>query len=108
MTPLFGFLDNPLMLLILGALGVLLFGRKLPEVGRSLGKGLAEFRKGLKGIEDDIDGPTNTNRYEAPPQQQELPRPPQRVTPTAPKFEDVSPAPTAPKFEDGSAPTAHP
>lgn len=56
MTPLFGILDNPMMLLVLGALGVLLFGSKLPEVGRSLGKGLAEFKKGLNGIEDDIDG----------------------------------------------------
>lgn len=92
MTPLFGILDNPMMLLVLGALGVLLFGRKLPEVGRSLGKGLAEFKKGLKGIEDDIDG--STHRSEPPPLEQ--PRPPQRVTTTAPKFEDAGPAPTAP------------
>src|SRR5205085_2291790 len=34
-------------MLILLILGVLLFGKKLPDVGRSLGKGLVEFKKGL-------------------------------------------------------------
>lgn len=33
---------------------LLLFGRRLPEVGKSLGKGIVEFKKGLSGIEDDI------------------------------------------------------
>lgn len=37
------------------AIGLLLFGRRLPEVGRSLGRGIVEFKKGLKGIEDEID-----------------------------------------------------
>jgi sec-independent protein translocase protein TatA len=41
---------------ILLILGVLLFGKKLPEVGRSLGKGLVEFKKGLSGIEDEVTG----------------------------------------------------
>jgi len=35
-------------------LGLLLFGRRLPEVGRSLGQSVVEFRKGIKGIEDEI------------------------------------------------------
>lgn len=34
--------------------GILLFGKRLPEVGRSLGKGIVEFKKGLKGIEEEI------------------------------------------------------
>lgn len=40
--------------LIIAAFGLLLFGKRLPEVGRSLGKGIVEFKKGLKGVEDDI------------------------------------------------------
>ncbi|MEQ9616519.1 MAG: twin-arginine translocase TatA/TatE family subunit [Phycisphaerales bacterium] len=36
-------------------LGLLLFGRRLPQVGRSVGETVVEFRKGIKGIEDDID-----------------------------------------------------
>ncbi len=42
-------------LLILGGLGLLIFGRRLPEVGRGLGRSIVEFRKGLKGIEDDVE-----------------------------------------------------
>jgi sec-independent protein translocase protein TatA len=41
--------------IIIGALGLLIFGKRLPEVGKSLGKGIVEFKKGLKGIEDDVE-----------------------------------------------------
>jgi len=41
--------------IILLVLGLLIFGRRLPEVGRSLGRGIVEFKRGIKGIEDDID-----------------------------------------------------
>ncbi len=34
---------------------LLIFGRRLPEVGRSIGKGLVEFKKGLKGVKDELD-----------------------------------------------------
>jgi sec-independent protein translocase protein TatA len=51
---LFGLMLNPSQTAIVLVLGVLLFGRRLPEVGRSLGKCLREFRKGLVGIEEDI------------------------------------------------------
>lgn len=40
---------------ILAVLGVLIFGKRLPEVGKSIGKGIVEFKKGLSGIEDDLD-----------------------------------------------------
>ena len=41
-------------MLLLAALGLLFFGKRLPEVGRSLGKGIVEFKRGLSGIEDDV------------------------------------------------------
>ena len=41
------------MLLIAG-LGLLFFGKRLPEVGRSLGKGIVEFKRGLKEAENEI------------------------------------------------------
>jgi sec-independent protein translocase protein TatA len=50
----FGSLGTWDMLIIL-ALGLLLFGKRLPDVGKSLGKGIVEFKKGLKGIEDDVE-----------------------------------------------------
>jgi len=42
-------------LIVLALLGVLIFGKRLPEVGKSIGKGIVEFKKGLSGIEDDLD-----------------------------------------------------
>ena len=46
--------------IILLVLGLLIFGRRLPEVGRSLGRGIVEFKKGIKGIEDDIETESST------------------------------------------------
>jgi sec-independent protein translocase protein TatA len=39
--------------LLIAVVALLLFGKRLPEVGRSLGKGIIEFKKGLAGIEED-------------------------------------------------------
>ena len=41
--------------IIIAAIGLLLFGKRLPEVGRSLGKGIVEFKKGLKGVEEEVE-----------------------------------------------------
>jgi sec-independent protein translocase protein TatA len=74
-------------MIILLIIGVLLFGRKLPEVGRYLGKGIVEFKKGIKGLEDEFETSASAPaRSEPAPLEQ--PRPPQRVMTTAPKFED--------------------
>ena len=43
--------------IVIGIIGLLLFGKRLPEVGRSLGKGIVEFKKGLQGIDDDVTKP---------------------------------------------------
>jgi sec-independent protein translocase protein TatA len=50
---LFGSIGTPEALVIL-VIGLLLFGRRLPDVGRSLGRGIVEFRRGLSGIENEI------------------------------------------------------
>src|SRR4051812_21199407 len=88
-TPLFGFLGlgtQEIMLLLV--LGVLLFGRNLPQLGRSLGKTVTEFKRGVKGLEDDSfepnAAPTTTRTVDPEPV-----RPPQRVTSSAPKFTDA-------------------
>lgn len=49
-----GPLGAPELIVIL-VLGLLIFGKRLPEVGKSLGKGIVEFKKGLQGIHDDLD-----------------------------------------------------
>jgi sec-independent protein translocase protein TatA len=98
MQPMLAFIEgmfSPLHLVLLLGIGILLFGKRLPEVGRSLGKGIVEFKKGLKGLEDEFDSPPSTSHSD-PRQVLEAPRPPQRVATTAPKFEDAPPGPTAP------------
>ena len=41
-------------MLVIGIIALLLFGKRLPEVARSLGKGIVEFKKGVSGIEDEV------------------------------------------------------
>src|SRR6266478_374861 len=88
---------GPQEILILLIVGVLLFGRRLPEVGRYLGKGIVEFKKGLKGLEDEVEGTMSAPRAQSEPSPAlEQPRPPQRVSTSVPKFED-NPMPAPPK-----------
>ncbi len=76
-------------IVVLLILGVLLFGRKLPELGRSVGKTVVEFKKGLRGMEDEVE--TAGHATLAKPDIEPEPiRPPLRITSSAPKFEDNS------------------
>ncbi len=87
MTELFvlGFgigMPGPGEMMIILVIAVLLFGKRLPEVGRSLGKGIVEFKKGVKGIEEEIDtastqSSASTSSHEAD----------DRDEATAPKFD---------------------
>jgi len=92
MSPVLAFFEGlgPQHVLMVLIIGLLLFGKRPPEIGRSLGKSIVEFKKGLKGIEDDIDpGPQQQAYRSEPAQALEPPRPPRRVGPAAPKFEDA-------------------
>ena len=53
-------------MVVLLVIGVLLFGRRLPEIGRYLGKGIVEFKKGLSGVEDEIEAASSPQRLAAP------------------------------------------
>jgi sec-independent protein translocase protein TatA len=86
MTPLFAFLSGPTLLVIL-VVALLLFGvKRLPEISRNLARGFVEFKKGMKGMEDEVDVSSPPVRQE--PQALEAPRPPQRAPTPAPKFEN--------------------
>ena len=87
-----GGLGGPEMLVV-GIIALLLFGKRLPEVARSLGTGVIEFKKGLRGIEDDVDvnaysgrNDSNTNSRPAPKDES--------VESSAPKFEPPKSEPT--------------
>jgi sec-independent protein translocase protein TatA len=47
---------GPMEMMIVGVIAILLFGNRLPEVGRSLGKGLVEFKKGLRDVQSEGEG----------------------------------------------------
>ncbi len=78
-------------MVILGIIGLLLFGKRLPEVARSLGKGMMEFKKGMYDIQDDVNTASNSRSYSSAPR----PIPAEtREEATAPKFEPPKYEPT--------------
>ncbi len=42
-------------IIVIGFVALLIFGNRLPGVMKSLGKSVTEFKKGVAGIEDDLD-----------------------------------------------------
>lgn len=81
-------------ILILLVLGVLLFGKNLPEVGRSVGKMLMEFKRSWSGLEESLESGRFYDQPAAPPPPPV--RPPQRIQPIGKKFEDTPEAPSSP------------
>ena len=75
---------GPQEMLIIVILGVLLFGKRLPDVGRSTGKSIVEFKNGIRGVEDEL----HSSFRDADAMTNVPPRPIQRNVPTAPKFEE--------------------
>ncbi|VAX37228.1 hypothetical protein MNBD_PLANCTO02-3240 [hydrothermal vent metagenome] len=55
--------------MIVGFIALLLFGNRLPNVMGSLGKSIVEFKKGVKGIEDEVK--KGAEEAEASPAQQQ-------------------------------------
>jgi sec-independent protein translocase protein TatA len=77
-----GFPELIILLIVL----LLVFGAKrLPEMGRSLGKGMREFKDGVSGMESSVMG---TDAPEQPAPQAQLP-PPAPQTETTPSVAQV-------------------
>ncbi|APW61279.1 Sec-independent protein translocase subunit TatA/TatB [Paludisphaera borealis] len=65
----FAFLPNlgTTELVIVAFVSLLMFGNRLPSVMRSLGKSVTEFKKGVAGIEDEIDQAVTADKKITPP-----------------------------------------
>ena len=83
-------------LLILLAIGLLLFGKRLPEVGRGIGKAIVEFKKGVRGLQDEVDqaGATEQQRSATPPPQLQ---PPQQDTVAQQSRQPAAETPAGPR-----------
>lgn len=100
-------------LIIVGIVAVLLFGKRLPEVAKSLGQSYNQFRKGLADLHSSIDYtsyPTTTRTNSS--SRKSYDDYDDYDEPTAPKFEpppaetepSVSPAADSPPSGDISKP----
>jgi sec-independent protein translocase protein TatA len=70
---------GPFEMMLLAGLGLLIFGKRLPEVGKNIGRGIVEFKKGLKEAENEITSDTPSSQPQLPPAAQTAPQ-------TAPKY----------------------
>jgi sec-independent protein translocase protein TatA len=80
---------SPLTVVVLLFIGVLLFGKDLPEVAKKVGKSLLDVRRSLQGLHEEMLNDRPISRDTEP-----VARPiqaPQRIAPTAKKFEDEPP-----------------
>jgi sec-independent protein translocase protein TatA len=98
-------LDNPLHIAFLVVILLLVFGAKrLPEIGRSLGSGMREFKDSITG-----ERPDNAQQQAALPQASQQPAPMPAAQPAATQA-PAPPPPEAPQAPpaDAAVPPAEP
>ncbi len=72
-------------MIIILVVALLLFGNRLPQVARSIGKSLNEFRRGMQGLEQELKSAINETPPPAPPKKR-AENEEDRQAPVAPKF----------------------
>lgn len=65
----FAFLGTfgPWEMAIVGMVCLLIFGNRLPSVMRSLGQSVTEFKKGISGVQDEIEQAVTSDKKPNPP-----------------------------------------
>lgn len=74
-------------MMIIAGFGLLIFGRRLPEVGKGLARSIVEFKKGLREVTEEIDTASVKSSTTPPPGPAVSPT----ATPTTPP--STTPAP---------------
>ena len=99
-------LDNPLHIVFLVLILLLVFGaRRLPEIGRSLGSGMREFKQSVTGESHSQHAALPAGQQ--PQQVQQAPEPPPVAQPAAAQAPVAAPA-QAPVAAPAQAPAAAP
>ena len=58
---------GPVELIVIGAIAVMLYGTRLPEVGRSVGQGIGELRRQWATLSRELDVSAHINGVEPAP-----------------------------------------
>jgi sec-independent protein translocase protein TatA len=86
-------------IIILVVLLVVFGPKRLPEMGRSLGRGMREFKDSVTGSSKDSEQPTLTQSTQAPVQPAQAPAQPPAQAPVQPATPAPEPAPVEPTHQ---------
>ena len=78
-------------MLVIGIIALLLFGKRLPEVARGLGKGLTEFKKGVAGVEDSVRSEVRAIEHDVASDEEPAPAATREEPLAAPRFSPPAP-----------------
>jgi sec-independent protein translocase protein TatA len=87
---LFAFMPGPGDMMIIAVVAVLLFGKNLPQVARQAGRALSELKRGMAGLQSELNSAIYSNEPASNSRQSSI---------SAYREEDETDEPTAPKFE---------
>ena len=107
---MFGSLGVPELLLIFVVILIVFGPRRIPEIGRTLGKALGEFRKATDDLKNTIEREVRLEELKQiqTPSLQEFITPVESVSRTAPPVAEAASDPATEVVDDATAPSAPP
>jgi len=99
-------MPGPIELVVIGIVALLVFGRRLPDVARSLGKSIVEFKKGIREVKDDIEVQSSLDSSPRPRLERQQPTTPPPAAWEAPQAPPAPPSASreSPRPASGEAP----